>query len=446
MKHLFTLSLALGIFCNSLKAQNTPFTCANFAYQVVSTGSGIPSVLYRYNINTGQRTTIATITGRVVNAIGYNLVDNMIWGFDLQNSEVVRIDANGIATAFTIPNLPPAGNYISGDITPNGYLLLVDQVSSTYYVVDINASRALTYLKLVDPTLGYIIDNSPYGNVLSNTTQIADYTYNASLGLFLGVASTGRIARLNINTNTFTFDATPVVNLPTGVNYGATYSDANPDNLYTFNNSTGVFYQISLAGNTAIQTSTSIASSSNDGASCATAVLPVRLSHFSGSIQQGVNELRWETAKEQLSSHFEILRSTDGHTFQSIGKVAAAGNSSELKSYGFSDRQPNSGANFYKLMSVDLDGTTAYSQVVMLNRGSEEALKIFPVPVQDKLHISGLNWESIKELRVLDITNNVVFKTSQKVETIDFSKLASGFYFIQVLKSNAVTEVYKVVK
>ncbi|MBL7707255.1 MAG: T9SS type A sorting domain-containing protein [Taibaiella sp.] len=446
MKHLFTLSLALGIFCNSSNAQNTPFTCSNFAYQVVSTGAGIPSVLYQYNINNGQRTTIATITGRVVNSIGYNLVDNMIWGYDLQNSEVVRIDANGIATAFTIPNLPPAGNYIAGDVTPNGYLLLVDQASSIYYVVDVNASRASTYLRIVDPTLGYIIDNSPYGNALSNTTQIADYTYNAALGLFLGVASTGRIARLNINTNTLTFDATPVVNLPTGVNYGATYSDANSDNLYTFNNSTGVFYQISLAGNTAIQTSTSISSSSNDGASCATAVLPVRLSHFSGSIQQGINELRWETAKEQLSSHFEILRSTDGHAFQNIGNVAAAGNSSELKSYRFSDRQPNSGTNFYKLMSVDLDGTTTYSQVVMLNRSSDEAVKIFPVPVQDELHITGLNWESIKELRVMNITNNVVFKTTQKVETIDFSKFASGFYFIQIIKSNAVTEVYKVVK
>lgn len=446
MKHLFTLSLALGIFCSSSNAQNTPFTCSNFAYQVVSTGAGIPSVLYRYNISTGQRTTIATITGRVVNAIGYNLVDNMIWGYDLQNSEVVRIDANGIATAFTIPNLPPSGNYISGDVTPNGYLLLVDQASSTYYVVDVNASRASTYLRLVDPTLGYVIDNSPYGNALSNTTQIADYTYNASLDLFLGVASTGRIARLNINTNTLTFDATPVVNLPTGVNYGATYSDANPDNLYTFNNSTGAFYQISLASNTATQTSTSIASSSNDGASCATAVLPVRLSHFSGSIQQGINELRWETAKEQLSSHFEILRSIDGHTFHSIGKVAAAGNSSELKSYRFSDRQPNNGTNFYKLLSVDLDGTTAYSKVVLLNRNSNEALKVFPVPVQDELHITGLNWESIKELRVMNITNNVVFKTTHKVETIDFSKFASGFYFIQIIKSNAVTEVYKVVK
>ncbi|GEM_PF-2428605 len=446
MKHLFTLSLALGIFCNSANAQNTPFTCSNFAYQVVSTGAGIPSVLYRYNINTGQRTTIATITGRVVNAIGYNLVDNMIWGFDLQNSELVRIDANGIATAFTIPNLPPSGNYISGDVTPNGYLLLVDQASSIYYVVDVNASRASTYLRLVDPTLGYIIDNAPYGNALSNTTQIADYTYNAALGLFLGLTSTGRIARLNINTNTLSFDPTPVTNLPTGVNYGATYSDANSDNLYTFNNSTGAFYQISLATNTATQTSTSIASSSNDGASCATAVLPVRLIHFSGSVQQGINELRWETAKEQLSSHFEILSSNDGHAFQSIGKVAAAGNSSELKSYQFADMHPNSGTNFYKLMAVDIDGTRDYSQVIMLNRNSDETVKIFPVPIQDKLHISGLNWESTKELRIVDITNNVVFKTSRKVETIDFSKFASGFYFIQVIKSDAATEVYKVVK
>lgn len=446
MKHLFTLSLALGIFASSSKAQNTPFTCSNFAYQVVSTGAGVPSVLYQYNINNGQRTTIATITGRVVNAIGYNQIDNMIWGFDLQNAEVVRIDANGIATAFTIPNLPASGNYIAGDITPNGYLLLVDQASSTYYVVDVNASRASTYLRLVDPTLGYVIDNSPYGNVLSSTTQIADYTYNASLGLFLGVASTGRIARLNIATNTLSFDATPVINLPTGVNYGATYSDANADNLYAFNNSAGTFYKISLTSNTATQISTSIASSSNDGASCATAVLPVTLSHFSGLIRQGIHELRWETSKEQLSSHFEILRSNDGHTFQVIGNVAAAGSSSELKKYQFSDINPHNGTNFYKLTSVDLDGTVSYSNVITLSRNAAEEVKIFPVPIQGKLHITGLNWENIKELRVVDITNKIVFKTSQQVEEIDFSDFANGFYFIQLTKLNAGTEVYKVIK
>ena len=446
MKHLFTSLLVLGLLSNRSTAQTTPFTCSNFAYQVVSTGAGVPSVLYQYNINTGQRTTIATITGRVVNAIGYNLIDNMIWGFDLQNGVVVRIDANGIATAFTLPNLPAGGNYIAGDITPNGYLLLVDQANNTYYVVDVNASRASTYLRLVDPTAGYIVDNSPYGNVLTNTTQIADYTYNSSLGLFLGLASTGRIARLNITTNSLTFDATPVSNLPTGVNYGASYSDANSDNLYTFNNSTGAFYRISLASNSAVQTGTSIASSSNDGASCATAALPIKLSHFSGAIHQGVSELKWETSKEHMSSHFEIFRSMDGYTFENIGIVPAATNSTALKSYQFTDRNPHQGVNLYKLKFVDLDGTSSYSHVITLARHDAKDVSLFPMPVQDKLYMTGLNWDDIQEVRVYDITNNLVFMTIQQVDHIDFSTLPKGFYLLQTLTNNSVRKVYKIVK
>lgn len=446
MKRYLTILFSLGVFSKTTTAQTTPFTCTNFAYQVVSTGAGVPSVLYRYNINTGQRSTIATITGRVVNAIGYNLIDNMIWGYDLQNGVVVRIDANGLATAFTIPNLPTSGNYIAGDATPDGYLLLVDQASNTYYVVDINASRTSTYLKLVDPTAGYIIDTAPYGNTLSNTTQIADYTYNASLGLFLGLSSSGRIARLNINTNTITLDAVPVANLPTGVNFGASYSDANPDNLYTFNNSTGVFYRISLAGNTAIETGTSVSSSSNDGASCATAVLPVRLSHFSGLIRQGISELSWETSKEQLSSHFEIMKSKDGKMFETIGFVPASGNSIELKRYSFADQYPFNGNNLYKIKCVDLNGTISYSHIISLTKKGSSHLNLYPMPVQDLLHIKDLDWNEVKELSIIDVTNKVVFKTTQKTEHIDFSALPKGFYILQLSLSNSTTHCYKVVK
>jgi hypothetical protein len=97
-----------------------------------------------------------------------------------------------------------------------------------------------------------------------------------------------------------------------------------------------------------------------------TGTLPVSLLNFTGGLRQSNIQLNWSTATEQNSKYFDILKSTNGENFYSIGTVNAAGNSTEQKNYFHADHQPAKGLNYYKLKLVDADGSYTYSKVVLI--------------------------------------------------------------------------------
>lgn len=97
--------------------------------------------------------------------------------------------------------------------------------------------------------------------------------------------------------------------------------------------------------------------------------LPVTLLDVKGAVQSKSIDLRWRTAQEQNSQYFDVLKSTDGNQFFSIGKVNAAGNSNAINSYLFIDNRPVVGTNFYKLKMVDEDGKFTYSNTIAVKFG-----------------------------------------------------------------------------
>lgn len=112
-------------------------------------------------------------------------------------------------------------------------------------------------------------------------------------------------------------------------------------------------------------------------------VLPVSLLNFSGKLVNQSTELEWRTAQEQNSQHFDVLRSTDGSSFSAIGKVRAAGSSSVTSHYSFTDRSPLPGMNYYKLKSVDKDGSFTYSNTVAIkNESRNTALSLLSANAQ----------------------------------------------------------------
>lgn len=118
------------------------------------------------------------------------------------------------------------------------------------------------------------------------------------------------------------------------------------------------------------------------------AALPVTLTLFKGTeTAQGV-ELQWQTASEDNSDRFDIERSADGRNFEAIGFVKAHGTSADINNYSFTDKDPLTGNNFYRLKEVDIDGKYKYSPVITINHhASVEAVHAYPNPVQDVLHI-----------------------------------------------------------
>jgi hypothetical protein len=88
----------------------------------------------------------------------------------------------------------------------------------------------------------------------------------------------------------------------------------------------------------------------------------------------------WATASELNFDYFDIEKSSDGKTFQSIAKVNGHGTTNERKDYSLEDEKPYIGENYYRLKSVDYDGYTEYFNVVLVDFDGSKAFSILPNP------------------------------------------------------------------
>lgn len=162
--------------------------------------------------------------------------------------------------------------------------------------------------------------------------------------------------------------------------------------------------------------------------------LPVELTSFRAYPTASGNHLTWETASEQNTQGFEIEKSSDGKGFESIGKVAAVGNSSTLQSYNFVDKIPFS-VTYYRLKINDFDGTMEYSKVVSIQTSRKTGLKIYPSVATDFLTIvHGDAFRTTSEMpnyQVFNLYGQQVLqgKISQRV---DVSALPQGAYVLRV--------------
>jgi hypothetical protein len=122
-----------------------------------------------------------------------------------------------------------------------------------------------------------------------------------------------------------------------------------------------------------------------------TGTLPVTLTSFTAQAQaQGV-ALAWHTASEQNSAYYAVERSATGQAYTEIGRVAAAGTSTQAHSYAFYDPQPLGGTSYYRLRQVDMDNTFQYSPVRAIGSPSASAgLTLFPNPARAGMALRGV--------------------------------------------------------
>ena len=121
--------------------------------------------------------------------------------------------------------------------------------------------------------------------------------------------------------------------------------------------------------------------------------LPVVLKGFSVSgTKSNAALLQWSTVTEENTDYFAILRSTDGQSFDQIATLKAAGNSSELKNYSYTDNSIGSSSRYYyySLKIVDKDGkyTISSTQLFKNIAGAAKLItKLSPNPISKPGHL-----------------------------------------------------------
>jgi Secretion system C-terminal sorting domain len=179
------------------------------------------------------------------------------------------------------------------------------------------------------------------------------------------------------------------------------------------------------------------------------AVIPIELMSFTGNIEDKANRLDWQTASERNVQNFVVERSNSAEKgFFAIGKVKAVGNSSAVNTYRFDDPSPF-GVSYYRLRSVDFDGSEQLSKVITVERKGEKFAinRIFPSPTSGETTIEfSSNERGLVELTVSDVLGRLVFQKKLSVtegslfEKLDVSTFMTGTYFVRLKSGLNTTE------
>ncbi|MFN8145680.1 MAG: T9SS type A sorting domain-containing protein [Bacteroidia bacterium] len=171
-----------------------------------------------------------------------------------------------------------------------------------------------------------------------------------------------------------------------------------------------------------------------------TSPLPIELLMFDAHIvSQGV-QCVWKTATETNNDYFLVEKSKDGIHFQTAGTVDGSGNSSEIKSYSFLDKEPYKGISYYRLKQVDFDGMFTTSDLVAIKYNeTTDVINIFPNPAFEIIQADFELAENSKVLlQVLDVLGNKVteeykdFHKGVVHTTINIKQIPEGVYYLQV--------------
>mgnify|MGYP003684471695 CR=1 FL=1 len=213
-------------------------------------------------------------------------------------------------------------------------------------------------------------------------------------------------------------------------------------------------------------------------------ILPVGLSGFSGMADDLGIQLQWQSSSEVNFDRYEIeraaksnislplsnenngqqvtIQTSDGAVqtvggsfmvntddwhqldFETIGSVNGLGQTNTETQYQFSDSDPMTGYNYYRLKRIDMDGSFEYSNVIEVLSGLDatQIEKLWPNPTagQSKLSIFSTETQNAT-MSIFDVqgkmlmqSDYVLVRGTNEIE-LDLSTYESGTYFINMAVS-----------
>ena len=165
-------------------------------------------------------------------------------------------------------------------------------------------------------------------------------------------------------------------------------------------------------------------------------VLPVELVSFKGEKKRNGIQLSWRTATEKNNDGFELLRSSDGQSWESITWVKGNGTSNNVHDYSYLDQTPNAGVNFYQLKQMDFDGEYEMSKSISVNWKERVSISIYPNPAKDDLTVN-LPVNAIpQEIYLLDMTGRILHQLDWNQGHISLGNVPGGVYFLRIKMGN----------
>ncbi|MCW3107991.1 MAG: regulatory domain of in-like proprotein convertase, partial [Segetibacter sp.] len=182
------------------------------------------------------------------------------------------------------------------------------------------------------------------------------------------------------------------------------------------------------------------------GSSTANNSLPLSLLAFTAQLKNSNVALVWQTSNEVNASHVNIQQSTNGNSFNTVGKI----NKQSGGNYAYTDdvSAMNASTVFYRLQMVDQDGNFTYSKTIaVLLKPRNAQLSIFPNPVKGTLYLqlSSTKNEQLS-VQIVDMKGSVLQQQQVTVSvgnmslSFNASKLAKGTYVLLIKGDNLIQQ------
>ena len=182
-------------------------------------------------------------------------------------------------------------------------------------------------------------------------------------------------------------------------------------------------------------------------------ILPVEMVALQALGMESGNLISWQTITESNNDYFEVLKSTNGTDFYSIGKVLGNGNSNEILNYSFFDSNKRAGTSYYKIKQFDYDGKYVISEIVAVERISDEEgiIAAYPNPTENVITLEIKSNEKINGVIEISNSNGQIMLTKEVfgkhllIESFDLNAFENGLYFV-TYKDDYIKSTKKITK
>ncbi len=169
--------------------------------------------------------------------------------------------------------------------------------------------------------------------------------------------------------------------------------------------------------------------------------LPVELLSFHAEALPDRNLVHWTTASESFTDEYILeYRSTEHGVWNTLAKVPAAGTSTALREYSAAHHAPPPQC-YYRLRTLDLDGTDHLSHVIEVNRNDGKELQLLNLQTNSagQAVISLYTPEAAPvRIRIIAPTGALVLNREYQLPKgenelyLPMEKAASGVYFLSI--------------
>ncbi|CAN5378867.1 hypothetical protein BH11BAC3_BH11BAC3_02010 [soil metagenome] len=140
-----------------------------------------------------------------------------------------------------------------------------------------------------------------------------------------------------------------------------------------------------------------------------TSTLPVTYTSVAATQRGKDIEVTWHVAEQLNIERYEVERSNNGRNFVKVSVTAIPVTTSDT--YNWLDVNAASGDNYYRIRTVDKDGSFAFSKVVKVNVAKNQSgMVVYPNPVTNgKIHLQMNNLQAgVYSVRILNSIGQVV--------------------------------------